>query len=409
MTFYEKVHSLEAAHTLTVKPDGSYEKKRYWQLNAEINSNLTLSQAKTRFRELFYTAVKRRLRSDVTVGSSLSGGLDSSAVVLAMNELLENSSSQNTFSARFHDPALDEGNYMQAVVEGKNITPHYVYPNAETLIDEIDLLFYHQEQPFGSASIFAQWEVMRLAQQQNVTVLLDGQGADEILAGYPRYFRSYFKGLLRQNPKAFMEEVKAYEQLYKHTWKSGPSFYMECYLPQLLLLAGKLKRSMGSSANYQQLDSDFFHTFKNEPSPFTYYRNLNDDLHHSTTVYGLEKLLRFSDRNAMAFSREVRLPFLFHDLVEFVFSQPDQMKLNKGWTKYLLREAMENELPSSIKNRVNKIGFEPPQGDWMKQKQMSERIVAARKQLISQNYIEPGARITDWQALMVDLLLQQKY
>jgi asparagine synthase (glutamine-hydrolysing) len=407
-TFYDNVFSLEAAHTLTLFQNGTLENKRYWQLEKTINNSISFSAAQERFSTLFYSSVERRMRSDVTVGSSLSGGLDSSAVVLAMHELIAGKTKQNTFSARFHDPRLDEGRYIEEVIRGKQLTPHYVYPEADQLVEQLDQLYLHQEQPFGSASIFAQWKVMQLAKSKKVTVILDGQGADEMLAGYPRYFESYFKSLFKSNRKAYHEERIAFETLHQQQWKNGPSFYLQTYFPKLLSAAGSFKRSLGNSSNYQGLHPEFFNCFKRLPSPFVYHNTLQDDLYHSTAVYGLEKLLRFSDRNAMAFSREVRLPFLSHELVEFVFSLPPAYKLHLGWTKHLLRESMKKELPPSIKNRVGKIGFEPPQGDWMKSPKMRERITSARETLVNERFISPSSTLSDWQLIMTQLLLNQR-
>ena len=158
---------------------------------------ITPQQAEEKFRNLFETSVTRRLRSDVAVGSSLSGGLDSSIVVWQIDNIYKGLGSgvQKTFSARFPGYAKDEGRFMQMIIDQTNADPYFVYPDGKKMADNIDKLFFHQEEPFLSASIYAQYCVMKLAKQNNVTVLLDGQGADEVLAGYHSYYMEFFKEL----------------------------------------------------------------------------------------------------------------------------------------------------------------------------------------------------------------------
>ena len=270
---------------------------------------------------------------------------------------------------------------------------------------ELSNVFYHQEQPFGSSSIFVQWEVMKLARENKVTVLLDGQGSDEILAGYNRYFFNYFKELYRTNKSQMEREVKAFEALHNTSMVNKTSYFLEANFPKLLSFAGNWKRRLFNS-NYQRLNEDFFNAYKKEASPFHYFSTLNEALYHSTVSYGLEKLLRFSDRNSMAFSREVRMPFLCHQLVEFVFSLPSDFKLKNGWTKYILRESMKKEFPSDIKNRVVKIGFEAPQEEWLQHPKMIRQLQDAKDLLTKEDILTPQSSITDWQAIMTYQLYQ---
>ena len=185
-TFYEQCTRLEHGHYLMLNIETlTMVQHKYYDINwKQIDYSITLEKAKEKFQSLFYTSVQRRLRSDVTVGSSLSGGLDSSLVVCVIDELKKASSQkQNTFSAVFPGYKKDERRYMDYVIAKTSVEPHFVTPDDNGLLNDIEKLSWHQEEPYGSASIYAQYCVMRLAKEHQVTVLLDGQGADEILAG----------------------------------------------------------------------------------------------------------------------------------------------------------------------------------------------------------------------------------
>ena len=197
-TFFENIYKLEAATYLKVK-DKKIKKIKYWEINLKNRSEVSFAEAEKEFTRLFEISISRRLRSDVPVGSSLSGGLDSSSVVARINKILQNNTTQKTFSARFHNKDFDEGKFMLQIQKKFNLDSYYVYPDSNTLLKNLDLVYHHQEEPFGSASILAQWEVMRLAKQNNVSVLLDGQGADEFLSGYHKYFPTYLFELAKQD------------------------------------------------------------------------------------------------------------------------------------------------------------------------------------------------------------------
>lgn len=223
-TFFEGIWKLKAAHHFTVTPQRlSPEPKRYWDIEIDrTDEQITEESAVETFRQLFSESLTRRLRSDVPVGSSLSGGLDSSLVVCLIDEINRDKKiDQNTFSARFPGFAEDEGKYMEMVINHTRVTPHFVFPDVNGMLLDLDTLFRHQEEPFGSASIYAQFCVMRLAKETNITVLLDGQGADEILAGYHFYFPDFFRELKAKDKSTWKREKRAYKNLhakgYGHT------------------------------------------------------------------------------------------------------------------------------------------------------------------------------------------------
>lgn len=411
-TFFEDIHKLEAAHYISINKKSGLTKKRYWKqpdlLN--INYNISFEDANQKFKHLFETSVKRRLRSDVAVGSSLSGGLDSSSIVCTIAKFISSSSQGiQTFSARFHDKNLDEGGFIEKVIAKTNATPHYTWPEADQMVKDIDSLFYHQEEPFTTASIFAQWEVMKLAKKHKVIVLLDGQGADEILAGYNHYMQPFLSDLYRNNKAAFREQVKKYDEMFHRKYPITFRFKAEAYIPEFLRTIGKMRRLFTVPEYLKYFHPDFISQYKTRVPPFKRFNTLNEALGFATFDYGLEKLLRFSDRNAMAHSREVRLPFLNHELVEFVFSLPPSFKIHNGWRKRILRTSMEDILPKEIAWRIGKIGYEAPQKDWMQHPVLLERVRNAKKKLVKENIVVESESLDPWKLLMAERLLSETF
>lgn len=399
LTFYKDIFQLPAASYLTIK-DGEVKIKKYWSIDLEKKSTISFDDAKDGFRELFTQSIDRRLRSDVAVGSSLSGGLDSSLIVCLVSDLLKPKGLNiNTFSARFKNFIKDEGKYMQYVVDKTNATPHYIFSESNVLNDKIDEIFYHQEEPFGSSSILVQYQVFELAKKNNVTVLLDGQGADEILAGYTPYYQTFFNELLKRNPTEYKAQLKYYLELQEGNAINPPARILEKQsgfkeklkksLPALVMLNRLMRKSMFNERS-GDINADFFREHKSSPIPtFDYDEySLNSHLHTHSTSYGLGTLLRYADRNSMAHSREVRLPFLSHELVEFIFSLPSEYKIHNGWTKYLMRTTFEDTLPQEIAWRKDKIGYEPPQKEWMSRPEIIERVVESRKKLVDNDILD---------------------
>lgn len=282
------------------------------------------------------------MNSDVSVGSSLSGGLDSSSIVMLIDSLKLSNYTQNTFSARFKDFEKDEGAYINQVTNSsKSIQAHHVWPDEKDMEQVFNKLIFHQEEPFASASIYAQWKVMELAKQNKVVVLLDGQGADEYLGGYLPFYGLYFNQLFFTDRKKYYTEIESYEKLRNTTVTK----YEDRETKRMK--AGRvLRKALGKEMPYNN-------------------NSLAIDLKKKTMGCGLKELLRYADRNSMAHSREVRLPFLSKKIVEFAFSLPDDFKLRDGWTKLILRKSMQDLLPKEICWRVDKIGYEPPQKKWI--------------------------------------------
>lgn len=352
-TFYEGIKKLDAAHYICLSQGKTdVDQLRYWDIAIQPNYKGSLMEASEQFRELLMRSVQLRLRSDVAVGTSLSGGLDSSSIVMLIDALKSQTMAQNSFSARFRNFDKDEGKYIEEVVKAcKNLNIHYTWPDKNYFESVFEKVCFYQDEPFGSASIVAQYAVMELAKKNNVTVLLDGQGADEYLAGYSPYYRMHLSALFYNDRKSYKAELSAYNAL--HPVSTIESFER---IESIQMKLGRYKAKL-----------------LNLP-PAVAKNALATQLKNDTLSDGLKTLLRYADRNSMAHSREVRLPFLSHKLVEFVFSLPDHFKLGNGWTKLVLRESMKGILPTAITWRTDKIGYEPPQNQWIAAKKTITNI-----------------------------------
>jgi asparagine synthase (glutamine-hydrolysing) len=358
-TFFRDVRQLPPAHVLVVDADGTIATRRYWQLELDETLRLQPAEAAEEFRALLTDSVRIRLRSDVAVGSSLSGGLDSTSIVCTMARLLGGAApSQKTFSARYRTGGTDEGRFIDAVVEAAGVDAHHVWIEGRDLVEELDRFVYYQDEPVPHTSQFAQWKVMALAMQAGVTVLLDGQGADEVLGGYPsptfgyRYAELAASGHLG----TLIHEFAAYRR--NHGSVAPALRYMGA-----ALLPVTLRHAIRSK--YHAADALMPTRGTAVPRPSGRRVNgLRSALYQTLTSTSLPSLLRFGDRNSMAFSREARLPFLDHRLVEFVYRLPPELLVNDGTSKVLLRQSMQGVIPEVIASRMDKIGFATPEREW---------------------------------------------
>lgn len=391
-TFYKNIWALPPAHYLKYTPAlKKISIKKYWHLNKEKQIDITADEAMEEFSALLQHSINNRLRSDVAVGTSLSGGLDSSSIAAIVNE---NAGGQKTFSAVFPGFNKDESPYIILLSQQLAIENYTVAPDAVSLLKTFTELCYYQEEPFTSSSIFAQYKVFELAKQHNVTVLLDGQGADEVLAGYNRYIRWYLQDLLTH--KYAGERNKAVSALRQNQipFNWGIKNYAAAFLPMHTAMFLE-RREYNQVLHQPDVHPDYLkHHLRGKEwegihkAPVT---KLNDILHYNVTEFGLEELLRYADRNSMAHGCEVRLPFLDHILVEFIFSLPSTMKINEGYTKWLLRKTMDKKLPNEIVWRKDKVGYEPPQKQWMENSLIQEYIEAAKQKLVDKGVLHPKA------------------
>jgi asparagine synthase (glutamine-hydrolysing) len=388
-TFYTNIFKLPAACRLYYTPDnGELYVEKYWDIDPQLQQKkITEFDALDEFKYLFEQSVKRRLRSDVPVGTSLSGGLDSSSV---LSTILQNSATvPHSFSAVFPGFEKNEAAYIQQLTDAWQVPGHTVAPTAADMINHWQKIIYHQEEPFGSSGIVAQYKVFELAARQQTKVLLDGQGADEVLAGYQHHYKWYWQELFVKRKLLISGELKAARKLGVQE-SFGFRNIIAALFPDIASAIVE-KRYLLSALQQKDLTPDFVHLQSRE----AYYStppffNLNGALYFNTCMHGLEELLRYADRNSMAHGREIRLPFLNHELVSFVFSLPPSFKIQKGYTKWLLRKTMEKQLPENICWRKDKVGFEPPQKNWMQDPVVTDMIHEAKTRLVAEKILNPG-------------------
>jgi asparagine synthase (glutamine-hydrolysing) len=395
-TFFENIFKLPAASRLYYTPSSNeLIIEKYWDLDPSIqDKKISDKDAIEKFNALFSASVKRRLRSDVPVGTSLSGGLDSSSVMAAADQarhLIPGTtyhSPLTSFTAVFPGFEKDESAFALQVAKQFNSHHHTISVTVDDLVNDWERFLHYQEEPFGSASAFAQYKVFELAKHNNIKVLLDGQGADEILAGYSKYYKWYWQELFQKRKLTGSGELKAAKELgigERFTYKN----IIAALLPDIASVILE-RQYLLNALRHDDLSKEFVRLQSKEAyysAPVNF--NLNGALYFNTCVHGLEELLRHADRNSMAHGREIRLPFLDHELVSFIFSLPSDFKIRNGWTKWLLRQSMSEKLPPEIVWRKNKIGFEPPQKAWMQDKRVQDMIHESRKKLVKEKILNP--------------------
>jgi asparagine synthase (glutamine-hydrolysing) len=376
--------------------------KKYWELDITTKNDFNPQKASQIFKELFYNSVKKRLRSDVPVGSSLSGGLDSSSVVAAISQYTINN---YTFSARFPGFSKDEGVFINEVVSKFKTKHHNIEINEKGILEDLDKLIEHQEEPFQTGSIYAQYCVYREARKNGIIVMLDGQGADEFLCGYDKDFKFYLKEIYKN--KNLSQRFKENIQL-NHNYNLALSYkdLSSLIFPNTYKVITQFKKKLLPTLN-PGINADFFGAHKSEKNPFREFNSLKEMLKYELTNQGLEKLLKFADRNSMAHSVEVRLPFLNHELIEFVLGLNAELILKNGWSKAILRDAMENELPNNITRRKDKIGFEAPHNQWTKANEF-QNLVKDSKSFLIKNNIITNEFTNDWKTIITAKFLQSK-
>ena len=363
-TVFKGIRQVRGGEVLTLDvEDMSWDIARYWSLApGNQDQRISSDDAAAKFKDLLRDSVRLRMRSDVPLGSCLSGGLDSSAIVCLAREEMEADVPYHVFVGRFPGSSRDEWTYARQVIDATGSTPHTVEPTGRDFLATLDDFLWKNELPVGSASQFAQWRVFETAKEAGVTVLLDGQGGDEILGGYEQYFEAYLASLRAQGePERARHEEAAIRARYPMALADS-STRLKRALPQPLRTG--LARVSGKGSDFRfGVRADVADMKGGNGLPRA--DPLRQALYADCFEGFLSTLLRYGDRNSMAHSREVRLPFLDHRIAEFVFSLGPSHLMGEAKTKRLLRDAMEGVLPDGIVKRWNKQGFLPPQDDWM--------------------------------------------
>ncbi|MBL4624061.1 MAG: asparagine synthase (glutamine-hydrolyzing) [Flavobacteriales bacterium] len=371
-SIFNGILELFPAHSFTLDiTSNQFSKWKYYTPEVNYTSEKV---SKSNYREyvektksLIENSVQLRLRSDVSVGTCLSGGIDSSSIVGIINSInrkenLEQIGSKlKTFTCSFKDITYDESSFAKEVITATNTEWYQVFPKKNELVADLEQMIYTQDVPLLSTSTYAQYKVMQLASENNVKVLLNGQGADELFAGYAQHKYAYekSKGLLHviSNAKERNGGVKGLIRnygLYDFLPRCNPTLrwqLMRSYYDELKFLNKDfVYENIGAVKQHQNTTSD----------------SLNKLLKHEYFDGPLKRLLKCEDRNSMHFSLESRTPFAddIH-LMNYLFSIPDSYKLSTGLSKSILRDAMQPYLPKKIYNRTDKMGFVTPNNLWI--------------------------------------------
>ena len=368
-TVFDQIKQLPPAHCLTLDLNTlTYSTRRYWDVRPDMSvANLTQEDAEARFRDLLIDSVRLRMRSDVPLGSCLSGGLDSSSIVCIARELLGDDRPYKTFTGRFPGSEADEWTWAEQIIEKSNATSHSTEPTCDGLLTDMASFMWHNELPVGSSSQYAQWCIFRLAGENDVTVLLDGQGGDELLGGYEQYFEHYLASLKGNNSSSEIDREHAQIQArYPLALKTAAQLGKQMIphrLRNVIAHATGLGNDFSLGLKWPAASKvlDLLGNANEVPADF---HPLTAALYEESLYTHLPVLLRYGDRNSMAHSREVRLPFCDHRIAEFSLSMSARVLMGGAQTKRLLRGAMKDILPGSTRERWGKQGFLPPQADW---------------------------------------------
>jgi asparagine synthase (glutamine-hydrolysing) len=356
-TFFEGIKRLMPGHNLVFDlTNNEIQISKYYDIRTkatECNTDYGI------IKELFTDSVKRSLVTNASVGSCLSGGIDSSSVVVTMKKVAPDMDIK-TFSMNFPGKNIDESIYQQEVNTKVNAMNYSVTPESSDLLEDMKDLFMTQEEPFSGTSVYGQYRVMKLARDNGIVVLLDGQGADQVLAGSAYFTGYYYYELMKEGNiiDLFRETIRSCQQ------SSCLSSLMYLFLR---IVPEDIKKTLYKRHKAPYLSRSFIKENEHRKDVRWHLSSLDEAVCGSVSTYALPHLLRFLDKNSMRFSIESRVPFLDHKLVEYLVSLPPKQRINGGVTKYAFRKAMEEELPEKILARRDKIGFAVPEKSWLKE------------------------------------------
>ena len=384
-TFFADVKKLSAGdNMLYCLQKHEFTLQSYYRVSLNpCHALLSPEEAVECYMALFEDAVALRLRSDVAVGTCLSGGLDSSSIASVASPLY-NSKTGRSFSgitAVSEQESNNEAGYAQQVIEHSDMSWIRVQPSYSDFVDTLPQIVLTQEEPFGSPSIVMQYFVMKAARDHGIPVLLDGQGGDETLLGYDKYYANYLKEALQK--EGFRGGIRAWGMMRKQNatmhFLNTLKYLFASYYPHFRF-------------HYYRYQHGYLKNKLTCPSFILEYTRVMSDT-FSMQKYELEQtplpnLLNCEDKNSMAHSIETRLPFLDYRLVELALSFPLHYKIRKGWSKWLLRKGMEHRMPSNVVWRKNKFGFEAPDAIWLK-KHFNEMLSVTMASSILQELANP--------------------
>lgn len=376
-TMFKDIYRLKAKTNLVINlQTKEIKEKIYWNYSDKLTEGSD-QKIFSEFRELFIDSVRIRLRSDVQIGSLLSGGLDSSAITVAALNFSGNS--LQTFSVISNQKEFSEEKFIDIFSGNFNVHNKKVILDSDKLKDNLDRVIEHQDEPFNYFIPVAHYNLIKaLNENSDIVVILNGQGGDETLMGYLRFYFYYWKNLLKE------------KDLFLLSKEILSSFINRTAILQFRLNAAKryIPQKLMSKKNFLINKRDLISVWE--------FNNLRDAQIKDIDYYSVPFLNRYEDRNSMAFSKEIRLPFLDHRLVDFLINIQTNKKMRNGWSKYILRKSFP-ELPKQIRWRRDKKGFILPESKWLKKDlQNTIREKFSGKNLLSQFKLIDSKKFLDY-------------
>lgn len=374
-TFYKNIYQLEPATSLTYYlEENQINQWKYWEIDADriYETRIKGKNPVEEFRKLMEDAVKIRMRSDVPVGSNLSGGLDSSTIVGIISK--KYGTKVKTFSSVYDDEDCNEKEYIDIVNKFVGAEEHLVFPDDNpNLINAFEQIVIHHDGPNANASLYSGYSVYEEAQKE-VKVLMDGQGADELLGGYLGSYFARLEDVLSKNSLRSKMEAMKLLHILSREWpeimEGIPTDVVRKAMGKKPLAGNYYKNSATENSKGINLFSEEFEQTVNrniEKKEGKVKGNLNGELYYQLMQISLPQILHNVDGNSMAFSIEVRLPFLDYRIVEFCMALDGKYKIKNQWTKWILRKSCKSYLPQRVLCRTNKMGFPAPFGRWIRE------------------------------------------
>lgn len=368
-TFFKDIFKLDSSSNLVYDLNTqSYEIYKYYEIKtSEKLANLDELKSIKEYEKKLKRAIELRLRSDVRVGTCLSGGLDSSSVASIAASLYDGSEKFKAIHAKSIEKATDESEFAKIVAKEANLDLNIVKPDSNEFKKYIDEVVYTQEEPFGGPSIFMQYFVMQKAKEIDCKVMLDGQGGDETLLGYERYYPAVYVDIFKKDGL-----LKAYEAMRESAKNNANLGFKKIILYSFGFLCSFVReKEYKKRAFFIEKNNLKFNFLQKMAKNFLSILSLQK---YEITTSNLPRLLRYEDKNSMRHSIETRLPFIDYKTLETALSINSNFKIKNGWSKYILRKIIDKSLPKSVVWRKNKLGFNAPDNIWLKSIDMKAEI-----------------------------------
>lgn len=389
-TFIEGIKHLKPGHFIhfSLKNNEVIKNESWFTIDHKKKTNISYEDAVLELREKFLESIKLHLRSDVKVGAALSGGIDSSAIVCAMR-YVDPELEINTFSYIAENTPVDETKWIDLINSNVKAKVNKTYTNDKELFNELDKLIESQGEPFGSSSIYAQYKVFELAKEKGVVVTLEGQGADEMLAGYLGYPGYRLLSLVEKHKylKAILFLIN-WSKWPGRNIKLGLRYFNSIYFSNIFYNAFRklTKKDFPEWINKDELNKKGVQLKLKRAKLDNNYkgRRVIEKLKYALQKHGIPHLVRHGDRNAMNFQIEGRVPFLNTKLVEYCLSLPEEYLISQnGETKHIFRDAMRGIVPEEVLDRKDKVGFATPEKVWIKNMSKEIRLWLEESEKIS--------------------------